>query len=91
MHSFSQISLISRFQTSLSSQNKFVLIRYKSIIYFACLFVFLHPINVRTTEQTWSKFVVRPDMTPGKVYGDKFNNLFSTKFTKKNMGFFVIV
>ena len=37
-------------------------------IYLACLSVCLYPINVKTAEPNGSKFCVRPNMAPGKVY-----------------------
>ena len=37
--------------------------------YIACLFSYLYPINLKTTEPIWSKFCMWPHMTPGKVYG----------------------
>ena len=38
-------------------------------IYFACLSVYLHPINVKTAESIGLKFCVGPYVTPGKRYG----------------------
>ena len=36
---------------------------------FACLYVSLYPINVKTADQIGPKFRVGKHMTPGKVYG----------------------
>ena len=37
-------------------------------LYFACLFVCLYPINVKTAKPIRTKFCVGPNMAPGKVY-----------------------